>query len=59
LGIDVIYYPHLIPPKYNVVDNAENVIYGRIINTEVTNEVIFKLQNVEWLYNSSENTNTA
>jgi len=41
-----------------VADNAENVGYGRIRYTEVTNEVMFELQNVARMYNSSENTKT-
>ena len=59
MGRDVIYYNHLTPPKYNVADNAENVGYGRIKHTEVTNEVMFEIQNVARMYNSSEKTNTA
>jgi hypothetical protein len=58
LGRDVIYYHHLTPPKYNAADNAENVGYGRIRYTEVTNEVMFELQNVARMYNSSEKANT-
>jgi hypothetical protein len=43
-GRDVIHYHHLTSPKYNVADNAENVGYGRIRYTKVTNEVIFELR---------------
>jgi hypothetical protein len=58
LGRHVTYYRHLAPPKCNVADNAENVGYGRIRDTEVTKEVMFELQNVARMYNSSQNTNT-
>jgi len=58
LGRDVIHYHHLTPPKYNVADKAENVGYGRISCTEITNEAMFELQNVARMYDSSEKTNT-
>jgi len=58
LGRHVTYYRHLTPPKYSVDNNAGNVGYGRIRHTEVTKEVMFELQNVARMYNSSQSTPT-